>query len=47
MNRDLLENITMSKKKKEMSFTKKREFRTELEDALKEEARSTVLKEHR
>lgn len=37
MNRDLLEDITISKKKNEMSFTKKREFRTELEDALKEE----------
>ena len=37
MNRELLEEIAMSKKKNEMSFTRKREFRTELEDALKEE----------
>lgn len=37
MNRELLEEIAMSKKKNEMSFTKKREFRTELENALKEE----------
>ena len=40
MNRDLLEDITISKKKNEMSFTRKREFRTELEDALKEEGLS-------
>ena len=36
MNRDLLEEISMSKKKNDISNTRKREFRIELENALKE-----------
>ena len=36
MNRDLLEEISMSKKKNDISNTRKREFRVELENALKE-----------
>ncbi len=46
MNRDLLEEISQSKKKNDMSVARKREFRIELEKALKEDGITTETEKY-